>query len=123
MPTKTKEPSQSELQRLGETLVKREFGFNMTSFITEALNCGDMGNQEMPSLEDIENFYGLDSEQEPQEILEWWPVSDWMKDKLLEKGEPILNYQDYNYFWGRTCSGQAICLDHVIQTIAKEVLL
>lgn len=60
-------------------------------------------------------------ETEPQEIFEWWNVSDWLAEKLRAKGEPILSYDEFNYFWGRTCSGQAILLDNVISEICEEM--
>lgn len=60
-------------------------------------------------------------ESEPQEILEWWLVTDWLAEKLKAQGEPILNYADFNYWWGRTCSGQAILLDSVIDKICEDL--
>lgn len=55
-------------------------------------------------------------ENEPVEVLEWWTVDDWMKDKLIEQGEAVL-VNDYGNWWGRQCSGQAIFLDPVIERI------
>ena len=55
---------------------------------------------------------------EPQEIYEWWCVDDWFANKLREHNEPILE-NDYGIWWGRTCSGQAILLDSVIEQIVK----
>ena len=57
--------------------------------------------------------------QEPQEIFEWWLVSDWLLERLEEQGEPILK-TDFGNWWGRTCTGQAIALDHNIQEIAQK---
>ena len=50
------------------------------------------------------------------EILEWWLVDDWFIKKLRGQGEPVLE-NDYGIWWGRTCSGQAIALDSVIESI------
>lgn len=58
---------------------------------------------------------------EPQEILEWWAISEWFASKLRDKGECILD-NDYGIWWGRTCSGQSVVLDAVIQDIAKATL-
>ena len=58
---------------------------------------------------------------DPQDILEWWAVSSWFADKLREHGECILD-NDYGIWWGRTCSGQSVVLDGVIQAIAVETL-
>jgi len=62
-------------------------------------------------------------EQEQQEIMEWWIVTDYLHRKLSEKGEPVLEWGN-NYYWGRCCSGQAIMLDSVISEIcsAMEIL-
>ena len=58
-------------------------------------------------------------EQEPQEIYEWWICSDWLIEKLRERGEPILS-NNYGDWWGRTCTGQAIKLDHIIDRIIER---
>lgn len=57
---------------------------------------------------------------EHQEIFEWYICSDWLADRLQEKGEPMLR-NDWGVWWGRTCTGQAILLDSVIKTIYKEL--
>lgn len=68
-------------------------------------------------IEKIENL-----ESEPQEIFEWWIVSDWLKDELLKRGEPILESDEYWLnLWGRTTSGQAISMDGVIRQIMKDL--
>lgn len=59
-------------------------------------------------------------ETEPQEVFEWWAVSRWMAAKLSEYNEPILEFGS-NYYWGRTCTGQSIVLDGVINNIAKDL--
>lgn len=62
----------------------------------------------------------LEQEQEdPQEIFEWWVVSDWLASKLEEYGEPILK-SDYETWWGRTCTGQSIKLDYIIEKIVTD---
>lgn len=52
----------------------------------------------------------------PQAIYEWWLVTDWLAQKLKACGEPILT-NAYGLWWGRTCSGQAIYLDSVIEML------
>lgn len=56
---------------------------------------------------------------EPQEIYEWWLVSNYLADKLIEKGEPVI--KGFNSYWGRGCSGQAILLDSVITAICADM--
>ncbi len=57
-----------------------------------------------------------DDGQDMQEVFEWWVVSDWLVEKLKNAGEPILE-NDYGTWWGRTCTGQAILLDSIIENI------
>lgn len=71
---------------------------------------------------EIDFFERLDLAQEngfepqPNEIYEWWLVSDWLAEKLNEFEQPILE-TDYGIWWGRTTTGQAIKLDWVIQQL------
>ena len=78
-------------------------------------------------LEEGEDWQGfcddsLPYEVEPTEALEFWIVSDWLADKLAERGQ--MTTKDFMglSIWGRVTSGQAICLDRVIQEIACEFL-
>jgi len=59
-------------------------------------------------------------EHEYHEVFEWWSCSDWLIKKLEEQGECILK-TDYGDYWGRTCTGQAILLDSVIEKIYIEL--
>jgi len=74
--------------------------------------------------EDVEFFneYPLDEDgnrdvENPQEVMQWFIVSSWLAHNLIKEGEPVL--QAYNvFFWGRTCVGQSLEMDHVLQRIA-----
>ena len=68
-------------------------------------------------LQELENAESI-----PKEVLEWWLISDWLKDKLLAEGEPVLD-SDYGTWWGRTTSGQQIVADGIIQKIVKKINL
>lgn len=65
-----------------------------------------------------EEIQYMEDNQELQDIFEWYFVSGWLYEKLRDNGEPVINC-DYGYIWGRTCTGQAIILDYVIQQIFK----
>ncbi|WP_040513612.1 hypothetical protein, partial [Paraglaciecola polaris] len=65
----------------------------------------------------VENEEG---EEEFVEIFEYWAVSNWLADKLILSGEKVEKDFYGHCVWGRTCSGQAISLDHVIRNIAKN---
>src|SRR5258706_12604358 len=63
----------------------------------------------------------FEDNQEPQEIYEWWVVSDWLEIKLKLAGEPILS-NEYGSWWGRCCTGQAIYMDGVIEKAYDETM-
>lgn len=62
-----------------------------------------------------------DPEHEPQDVLEWWLVSSYLATELEERGETIAS-DGASHWWGRTCSGQAIVLDGIMQRIAGETI-
>lgn len=61
--------------------------------------------------------HGLDYEY--TEALEYWVVSSWLAEKLVEKGESIAEVCGLTV-WGRCTSGQAISIDSVIEAISVE---
>jgi len=61
-----------------------------------------------------------EEEPETKEILEFWIVSPWLGEKLMEKGEAVLKRWG-GWIWGRTCTGQAISLDGVISEICYDI--
>ena len=60
-----------------------------------------------------------DHGEDMNEIFEWYLVSDWFLERLREINEPIID-NVFGEYWGRCCTGQAICLDHNIQELAYE---
>jgi len=67
---------------------------------------------EIQALEDLES--------EPQEVYEWWAVSEYLFEKLKAQGAPVLEYANM-YIWGRCTAGQAILLDYAITKICAEM--
>jgi len=55
------------------------------------------------------------------EAYEHWLVSDWLADKLEEKGEMIEKDFHNLTIWGRTTTGQSIHMDSVICNIYNEL--
>jgi len=51
---------------------------------------------------------------------EYYIVSQWIGEKLIEKGETVLRRPSRGYIWARRTSGQVIIADDVIENIAKE---
>ncbi len=55
-----------------------------------------------------------------EDVYEYWFISDWLADKLEDKGEIVLHeFADFYSVWGRSTTGQAISMDSVIEDIAK----
>lgn len=68
-----------------------------------------------------ENDEPLTTEDE-HEAYEHWLVDRWFGKKLGEHGEMVIfDFLGLECIWGRTCTGQAILLDHVIGEIAEEM--
>ncbi len=85
---------------------------------TNRVNQADIDNRivELEScLPDIENARG-----EMQEICEWIHVSNFLHDRLREKGHPVWN-DGKVYMWGRTTTGQALLFDDVISEICSDM--
>ena len=79
----------------------------------------DAENYQLNKKEQNKDIKNEDEWTEP-EIYEFWSVSDWLYNKLKEKGEIVFECLDFNV-WGRQTTGQAIKLDDVIQKIAEEI--
>ena len=56
-----------------------------------------------------------------REVFEHWIVSDWLADRLAEKGEKVDKDFAGMTIWARTTTGQAIYADSVIEEITKEL--
>ena len=80
------------------------------------------------SVDDLDNndwremydYLDIDVEPYTNEALEHWIVSDWLADKLEERGEMVIRDFKGLTIWGRTTSGQHISLDYVIQKISSS---
>lgn len=62
-----------------------------------------------------------DIEPYDREVYEHWLVSDWLADKLIEKGEKVDKDFAGMTIWARTTTGQAVACDHVIKQIAADL--
>jgi predicted Zn-ribbon and HTH transcriptional regulator len=97
-------------------------------YLPKCQNCGYQGEFKKVGFEDnyiytcpdCKKETSEEPETEPQEIFEWWIVTEWLAKKLQDKGEAILDWGN-NFYWGRTCTGQAILLDGVISEICEEM--
>lgn len=72
--------------------------------------------ERQPSAQEACEANGIEPHQ--REVLEHWLVSDWLADKLAERGEKIDKDFAGLTIWARTTTGQAVYCDHVIEQIA-----
>ena len=72
---------------------------------------------------DIDNIeWPIDEEtEEPREVFEWWIVTKWIADKLKTQNECIIE-AGFIHIWGRTCTGQSVSMDVVIEDIYNAVM-
>ena len=91
---------------------------NITSYYDQKGNklSGD-ALEEAQKSDDFDDLY----HEEHAEIYTWYLITEWLSDKLNEKGEPTLN-NEHGTWWGRTTFGQLIVHDGVIHEIANECL-
>lgn len=121
--------------------VYTSFSYEMDNILKASMQ---ISNSDLPSWEDIENLYSLPEEcyncgekldnieddicpkcneyidSEMAEIYEWWIVSEYLYNKLKEKGYCVLEWGN-NYYYGRCCTGQAILLDYNISLICEDM--
>lgn len=62
----------------------------------------------------------LTFEDEDLEAYEHWLVTGWLAEKLEERGEIVGEFLGLT-IWGRTCTGQAIYMDGVIEEIYVDL--
>jgi len=107
---------------MSEKITQQEFEkrLNGDIFTNQSLLVEMLLSKEVVSIDDVVNLYN--DEDEPQEVYEWWVVSDWLLDELEKAGQPVLK-TDYENWWGRTSSGQSIIFDEVIQKIYNVKLI
>ena len=55
------------------------------------------------------------------EVCEWWLVSEWLLNKLEDKGETVERDFYGLTVWGRTTTGQSIWCDWIIQEIYNDL--
>lgn len=103
----------SSLQRELQSFVNREVYYCQSALVEELLN------KEIISYDDFVNLYDEETD-EYQEIYEYWIVSEWLAEKLEQESEPVIK-SDFGTWWGRTCTGQAIMLDSVIEKIYTDL--
>ena len=72
-------------------------------------------NEEEISYDDIINLYNnYGDNTEPQEIFQYFRVSEWLAKRLSELDQPIILSDEFNSsWWGRATFGQSLEMDYV----------
>ena len=114
--------SERDLQEKCAEFVEREVLVCLSALVNEFMR--------KDSCEFIDNYPELvggyieneDGEEDYIEIYEYWSVSDWLAEKLQDKGERVECDFHGLCVWGRTTTGQAISMDCVIRELVQEAL-
>ena len=121
--------NEEERQKRNRGFVEREVIFCQSVLVDEMLKRGIF------LYDDISNaFYSFaeareegiitkdvkekDYDPQAKDIFEWWVVSGYLLERLERLSEPILK-NEFGEWWGRTCTGQMIALDSVIDQILE----
>lgn len=112
----TEEEKDKETERLQDLIsLHNDLMNDESGEETDNQGLEDINEKIQSEIEELENL-----NQESKEIYEWYVVSNYLGEKLEKKGEPTIN-DGYTTYWGRTTSGQAILLDHVISEICSDM--
>lgn len=85
--------------------------------IEEAVNNWTVSDE--ADYQDAADYLNIDPEY--NEVYEHWIVSDWLADRLEEKGEAVNKDFMGLTLWGRCTTGQAIAMDRVICDIYDDL--
>lgn len=100
-----------------EQIIDQEIYTNQDSLVRKCFT------EEIFEWDDVANLYhGVydheqgEEEQEVQEIMQWFSVSERLAKKLIEVGAPVLD-SNYGYFWGRCEFGNALKYDSALNAV------
>lgn len=105
-------------QQLSTWLDKHIFSYGGELF-NELINKGVISWDDIENLyeelnpnyyESKEDFLEAYNNQEPQEVMQWYIVSDEGYEKFKKVGYPVVKFKELN-FYGRTAYGQSIEMD------------
>jgi len=112
---------------LGEGIWNEPEGFDCIENLYE-LKCPECGETLEPDDDVLVNCIYCpkteivvnECDSEPQEVYQWYIVSDWIYRQLRDIGCVVAEWKG-QYWWGRTCCGQSMEMDGTFQRISKEL--
>ena len=108
----------TELHDWAKDMIKREVMADQTELVEKLL---DLSFENGVDLGLRLNGAALDPVlDESDKPFHYYLVSDWLRDKLSQRGEIIVAFED-DYWWGRRSTGQPTHIDDVILEIAADV--
>lgn len=80
-------------------------------------------NEEEILYDDIINLYNnYGDNAEPQEIFQYFRVSEWLAESLSKLDEPIILSDEFNAsWWGRTTFGQSLEMDYIWKELYNSI--
>lgn len=104
-----------------DQMVGRNVLYNQTMLVEAALASEDQKMKQLGfDLDLVENLYiEEDGDVEVVEVFSWYLVTPWLFERLQDKKEVVLGTEG-GYYWGRSCFGQQIVMDSVIESIFNE---
>lgn len=82
---------------------------------------GEFETSEAESWEELCRDEDLSGDDYTSEIYEYWAVDDYLSWQLKKRGEVVVELMGM-MVWGRCTTGQAICIDGVIERIVEDSL-
>lgn len=107
--------------QLTEKIINKDILYNDTSLVDDAINRQNQAQNPISEAFSEDNIRHYWRTEEGTEIFEWYRVTDWLAEELINIEEPVLD-NDYGTWWGRTCCGQSIEMDGTIQKVARRVI-
>jgi hypothetical protein len=110
------DPDNWEVEELEAWIVDNHSQADLDNMLEMNLDAGDPEEGVEPDNYMYDLRYFIRDNAEAAEVYEWWLVSNWLAEKLSERGEVIIEPN----IWGRQAAGQAVYMDGIMQDIAME---
>lgn len=105
-----------------ENAVRQNIHCNVTELVTTLAAGGRRSSMTTSAVDHLMRHAAtLADPVEDKEVYEFWAVSEWLAERLIEHGEKVdTDFAALN-IWARTTTGQAIHMDYCIKRIFASV--